>query len=883
MSFASPLVLAGLVLLPVLVWLLRAMPPQPVREVFGGMFFLERLSTSKQKPVRTPPIILIVRLLAFAALIIGLAGPRMGPEPEKISGPMTLVLGNGWDASQRWDERLDAARAEISRTDGEIRIVTSTDGVLSPPYSPRAAAEALKAISPKAATSDWLAVAGTLPDEGRTVIVPGGLAPMEEGVLNELGAFSAALPEGATLALGAPRISGDSIAVTLHRSIAAGSSEHTIRALSRDGRTVSMAEVAFAPGETEIEATFRLPLALRNDVVRLSLDGVRSAGTVALLGSSARRTLVGLVATGSETLRDGGFYVSRALSQSAEIIEAPLLELLSADPGMIVLDDVGTLRDTERAGLERFVSDGGLLLRFAGPDLLSSDSVEDDPLLPAPLLGGERALGGALTWAEPQRVASIDQESPLAGLALREEIAVRRQVLTEPGSGADVWASLADGTPLITAERRGDGLVVLIHVSAAPTWSDLPVSGLFAGLMQRLAALAETDLNFEPSAAGEPLPAARLLTGRGALIDPPADAPPLVPGEEAPAPGLYGEGASELAVNAYDGSRPLKPFEASTLPRGARVIPAADDPGIDLSAPLLAAALFLLILDGILTMGRLPFARPATAMLLAALVLSKSIGTAEAQIRPPLPRQAVEAALDLRFAYVKTGDPSVDRIAEAGLYGLTMEATQRSSLEPATPQGVDLDRDALSVYALLYWPVRAGQTPPSDAALQRLEEFMDGGGLLIVDTADGDAPGQSQVLRDVLGRLDAPPLEPLGPDNVLLFSFYRLDDLYGRNTGGQVWVETPGALDSRRDGVPSLIISGRDWASAWALDRTGAPLRPAGPGGEARREYAFRAGINMAMVAITGNYKADQTEVQSMLDKLGTDEDPAVEELRRDY
>ena len=40
-------------------------------------------------------------------------------------------------------------------------------------------------------------------------------------------------------------------------------------------------------------------------------------------------------------------------------------------------------------------------------------------------------------------------------------------------------------------------------------------------------------------------------------------------------------------------------------------------------------------------------------------------------------------------------------------------------------------------------------------------------------------------------------------------------------------------------------------------------------GGEVRREYAFRAGINMAMVAITGNYKADQADVQTLLDRLG--------------
>ena len=268
-------------------------------------------------------------------------------------------------------------------------------------------------------------------------------------------------------------------------------------------------------------------------------------------------------------------------------------------------------------------------------------------------------------------------------------------------------------------------------------------------------------------------------------------------------------------------------------------------------------------------MGRFVIPRGATAALLILFLAPLAIEPASAQLRPPLPSKAEDAALAIRFAYVETGDRSLDRISEAGLFGLTQAATRRSSLEPAAPQGVNLDRDELSVYALLYWPLRPGHAEPSDAALQRLEEFMNLGGMLIIDTGDGGAPGQSLSLRDVLGRLDAPPLEPLPDDHVLLFSFYRLDNLWGRNPNGQVWVETRGALDQRRDSVPSLIIAGRDWASAWAVDEQGIPLRPAGPGGESRREMAFRAGINMAMVAITGNYKADQAEVGALLDSLG--------------
>ncbi|NRA29508.1 MAG: DUF4159 domain-containing protein [Parvularculaceae bacterium] len=866
MSFASPLILAGLLVLPLIVWLLRVMPPQPVKRVFGGMFFLERIDSAKTQPVRTPPWILILRVLAFAALVIGFAGPNVGQPIERRDGDLLLVINNGWDAAQHWEQSLEAARQAIAETDGTTRIMTMSDRVVSPPLSRRAAEEALKTVNVAPALVDWEDLPREAADLGDRTIVITSAALREDASIAPVGSADAFfVPEANVSALGTPKITGEAISVPLYRTQTDVPRTYSVRALSQDGRTVATQDLELSVGQAGAEVTFRLPLILRNDVSRLSIDGIRSAGAVALLGSSARRTLAGLISAGADSLREGGFYIERSLAATSDIRQGPLGALLSERPGLLILDDVGTLRREDRRVLEDFVRTGGVLVRFAGPNLLAAGSGRLDPLMPAPLLGGERALGGALTWAQPQLVAQIDPDSPLAGLQLNEDIAVRKQVLTQPSADAETWVSLADGTPMVTAARRDEGLVVLIHVTAVPTWSDFPVSGLFASIMQRLSALAETDLNVDTTAAGEPLPAVRLLDGRGRLIEPPADSPPLVIGEPA-APGLYGEGASEVAAQAFSGDR-LRPMTPSDLPRGARLIGPQAQGVSDLTPWFIGLALLLLAIDAIISMGSLPFLPAATAALAAIALVSPS--DAEAQLRPPLTRQSKDAALSLRFAYVKTGDAALDRLSEAGLFGLTTEATRRSALEPGTPQGVDLDRDELSVYALLYWPVRPNQPTPSDAALQRIEAYMDGGGMLIIDTGDGSSPARSQVLRDVLGRLDAPPLQPLGEDHVLLFSFYKLNDLPGRNSGGDVWVETKGALDQRRDGVPSLIVSGRDWASAWALDANGAPLRPAGPGGEVRREYAFRAGINMAMVAITGNYKADQADVQTLLDRLG--------------
>src|SRR5690606_17975305 len=119
---------------------------------------------------------------------------------------------------------------------------------------------------------------------------------------------------------------------------------------------------------------------------------------------------------------------------------------------------------------------------FAGPRLAAAEG--DDDLLPVRIRSGERELGGALSWTEPQPIAEFPAQGPFFDLDPPREVFVRRQLLAEPSSELveRSWANLADGTPLVTGARRGDGLLVLVHVPPDATWSDLPISGSFVDI-----------------------------------------------------------------------------------------------------------------------------------------------------------------------------------------------------------------------------------------------------------------------------------------------------------------------------------------------------------------------------------------------------------------
>jgi len=252
---------------------------------------------------------------------------------------------------------------------------------------------------------------------------------------------------------------------------------------------------------------------------------------------------------------------------------------------------------------------------------------------------------------------------------------------------------------------------------------------------------------------------------------------------------------------------------------------------------------------------------------------------------PGADQQNMASALDTKLAYVVTGAPDVDRMSEAGLFGLTLQLHARTAYEPLRPVGVDIERDDLSFYPLLYWPMVATQTDPSPRAVAKVDAFMRNGGTILFDTRDqplsglaaGVASPGELTLRRLLAKLDIPPLQPVPADHVLTKTFYLLKEFPGRWIGGQVWVEAlpqprPGedpAPARGGDGVSPIIIGGNDWAAAWALDEEAQPIAAVVPGGDEQREMAVRFGVNVVIYALTGNYKTDQVHVQALLDRLG--------------
>jgi hypothetical protein len=133
------------------------------------------------------------------------------------------------------------------------------------------------------------------------------------------------------------------------------------------------------------------------------------------------------------------------VASTSEAVQA----LIQRGASIIVLTETGTLPPDTTEALLGWVEAGGTLLRFASPNLAATTV---DALLPVRLRQGERALGGSLSWEEPQPVGSFPDAGPFSRIAVPEDVRVNRQVLADPEAlrDAQVWAELRDGTPLVT-------------------------------------------------------------------------------------------------------------------------------------------------------------------------------------------------------------------------------------------------------------------------------------------------------------------------------------------------------------------------------------------------------------------------------------------------
>ena len=894
LAFIFPAALFALAVLPVIWWLLRFVPPQATRVPFPPLRLLLQLKSKTQTPSTMPWWLLVLRLFLAAAVIGGVSGPYFKTATPLVAdnGPILFILDDGWAAASDWPKRISllqklVGEAATSNQSAGLLRTTDRDGNS---LNLVTAAELLKEIPvlrPKALATDRLSAIRKIGSSYKTVfwLADGRAAPGQfiEKMQNQFGPrfhILALNDKQAPMGLGQPALKGADLTVPVLRAPDAPTNT-TLQARGKQGRILAEVPISFDQNATSTKATLSLPIELRNDIQSLALENQNQAAAHFLMDDRWRRKTVALASNAAQEgqpLLSTTHYLESALEPFATITHPGSFEDLknSLDAGLslLVLADVGKLPAPEHQAITDWINKGGLLLRFAGPRLSNADA----DLLPVTLRQGDRSMGSAMSWEKPQDIVSPPASSPLAGLQIDQDAKVSRQVLAEPDGDitAKTWASLSDGTPLITAAAKGKGLIILVHVTANADWSNIPLTGTFLNLIEKIVAMAPAAGSGAASSTGQNQRGAfsqtASLSGTGELLAPDstlqalsqtqiekANATPQTPA------GFYTSGGTERAINVLAGSDQLAPLDPRLPVEKPDTTPVTDFTGM-----LFTLAAILFVLDCLASLalgGFLNRNRSALAALYLVLMPLALPDHAHAD------DTAMQAALQPRLAFVKTGNSDVDAVSLAGLKGLSLVLADRTSAQLAEPQPISIEADNLAFYPLLYWPVTADAPALLPATSDKLTTYMKNGGTILFDmnmpeaSLSSDSAAKSDALKRLLDGLDVPPLEPVPQGHALTKSFYLLKDFPGRELGGPLWVESGTSISA--DNVSGIIIGYNDYASAWAMDANGAPLFAVSSGDPKQRETAYRVGVNIVMYTLTGNYKTDQVHVPALLERLG--------------
>mgnify|MGYP000923911953 CR=1 FL=1 len=899
-AFAAPWALLGLLALPLIFWLARAIPPPPKEAIFPPAALLGAVKIDEETPQRSPVWLLILRAIAVATLVLGFASPVINPSTAEPDGRnLVIVIDDGWSSAPEWPAIIGEAKTVVETEllgSATVRLIfTAPDkprANAEDALSPRQAVERLDAAEPKPWGTDRqkaTALLAAIPTNSRVVWFSNGLAEPGDSVwldaVSRLGTVEVRRPDGFAVALTKAEPTAAGYRAFIQKAV---SEPFSLPLQVRDerGRVLGTASIALPPKAGAYSAEIAVPPALTKRATSVVLGRSDHAGAIRLLGTSDRRARIGLVAppTDAQPLVSDAYFLQRALASQAETVRGDIASLTASDMDVIILPDARP-QGAEADALRKWVREGGLLIRYAGPRFDSSggnptenpEALIDD-LLPAPILPGVRRLDAGVAFTGALGIAAFPADGPFAGLTVPNDITVRAQVLIDPAANPAplVWASLSDGTPLIAARGLGEGSIVLIATTAGPAWGDLALSGLQPALLGRLARLPAARSNSIGPLEGAPTTALApklLIDGFGSVRPAGSDDPALTPerarkiGREAIAlaPGIYSTGQEARQLAIIQPNQKLTRIEA--YPQNFKMASPGGASPIELGGAFIVLGLALLAIDmlvaifllgGRRTLSFLRFAKAsAPTVFFAAMVGVGLFGMAtNARAEAPMP-------LDLRLAFVETGDPATDSVALNGLRGLSRFVRERTAAEPGEPIGVDPSNDDLGAYPILFWVVPPSPSPPSTETIARLRRFLASGGMLFVDTRGNAAAGRLAVQG-----LALPPLVAVPEGHTLTKTFYLLKTMPGRRTDSRLFVETDAsAADGDGDGASSILLGDGDWVSAWAIDGQGRPLFSV-EGGERGRELAYRVGTNVVIYALTGTYKSDQVHVPALLDRL---------------
>lgn len=792
--FAEPLALWALLSLPLFYLLIKQLPPKPLVHFFAPIKLLN--PSNKEVENKKPPLLLLlIRLSLIASIILFFAKPYVAEENQAVGQNIHILIPNDWATAFALPEIKQEAKNLIKKAELNKQTIYLSIGDKKEQLSADEALKRINSFTPENKQPS------TLKHSGDGFILSHGLHNIEA----ERAQIYA--PEKAYAAILKAEVK-DKIYVTLYNPEKA---KLSVSLKNLNGQTLSQSNTESNTAELELPQGVHQGIYLTlSDQQHLgafyALPFVQAAPKVQIIGNQ-----------GDFPLLDQNYYLKQALNSEQTQLTSEFGNLSQTD--LLIM----TEKASDLSKLTPWVQEGGVLVLFAQPELMSDSRIQS--LMPFPLRQKPRELAGPLSWTGTLELSKF--KGPLKELEANEKIYVNKQLLPKSAifEAEKVWAELSDGSPFISGHKVGKGYVTVVHVSAEATWSSLPLSGLLEKVLHQFAKLK----HYVNDNSEEQLPPFWLM-------DTTLNKAPTTSVAENPY-GFYGYKQVSAVKNMDAELKKLKAYKGKTQKY------AKQQEAKDLSPLFAAAILVLMLLDRILSTNiwrKLPLA-------IALTLLSLNTSAQE------LPK----ATYQTQLAYIPSANKEHNLVTALGLEQLASTLRKRTTIDLAPAKRLT-PTDDFGLHPFIYFSVA-----PQDysAYIKPLKKFIAKGGVLFIDRSS--ILGNSEIFAEELIRdLGLKNLQEVNLKHTLNRSFYLTRGTFvGRtSTTNSIWQQQ--APDSS-----PVLIAAHDFVGAWA-NKNGQYIKPLTHRTPDAREQSLRAGVNFIMYALLGNYKTDQLQTEEIFKNM---------------
>ncbi len=880
--------------MPIIFFIIKYYPPRPAEKNFSSLYLFTDITIKKNTKSKFPLWLLIFRLILCFLIILFFSDPYLTKGSDKKSNfkNYTIISDNNWSISNNWQYYKSIIKEivlEAESNNKEVHFYLSTLSEKLTPTIFNTYNEAIDFINnnpPSPIQTSRKNINEILKKNNffkssKTFFIfsnfDSATEESQKETLNIIKENNPSIeiinPVKKITFFEKVVINHESFELKVSRKGIYTDNSFSIQAIGKNKRILFEKKFYFEDASNEYKVLESLPAATINQIFKIKILDENHAGAYFYLDDFKKRVSVGIFSENNSALEkpllSSTYYLKKSLGKSHSISVASIKKLLDNQKSIIFLPSYSKLIKSDHRKLEEWVKAGGVLVRFSDKSLVSKRSLYFDQKL---YYQSVRNIAKDFSLNAKLNINAFKDNTILSNLEIPLDLQFKKQLIIDSfESDVTTLASLEDQSPLITMKNIGSGKVILFHVTSNNEWSNLPLSSLFSDIISRLLLIPK----FKVNSNNQEMTMKQKINSFGELIDPlknysfvnQSKSSINYPSIQVPV-GIYENENLSIALNLA-GNLNTESFYGE-VNENILIKNSYEKSVFKLKNLILITLFIMFLIDMIINLmlkKNFLFKKAFKKSSIIALFLLFFIVTFNINNL-----QANENYNKIFLAYVKTEDALLNQIAFKGLESLRKYLIERTSVNPKGVKEVDILRDKIFYFPLLYWQVVEEIPDFNEEIINKINNYLVSGGIIIFDlvnlsnTSISLEESRLNELKVLFSELGVNNLKQIDSNHTLVKSYYLLDTFPGRFDRKVLLIDTDN-LDNK-DGVSSVIVGLNHWVGAWAKDKNNYPLYQAVPGGERQREISFRFGINLIMYALTGNYKSDQIHNKSILQRL---------------